>query len=118
MASWTRWLRRFALGLAVLILLLLGVGWTYEHLSELADGRLTPPGRLVDIGGRKMHLDCIGTGAPTVVLEPGAGEFALLVTPLQRRVATFTHVCSYDRAGYGWSDPAPAWPPLAEAACR
>ena len=108
MASWTRWLRRIALGLTVLILLLLGAGWTFEHVSESADGRLTPPGRLVDIGGRKMHLDCIGTGAPTVVLEPGAGEFALLVTPLQRRIATFTRVCSYDRAGYGWSDPAPA----------
>jgi pimeloyl-ACP methyl ester carboxylesterase len=107
MASWTGGLRRIALGLGVLALLLLGAGWTFEHVSELADGRLTPPGRLVDIGGRKMHLDCIGAGTPTVVVEPGAGEFALLVTPLQRRIATFTRVCSYDRAGYGWSDPAP-----------
>jgi pimeloyl-ACP methyl ester carboxylesterase len=108
MASWTRWLRRIALGLTVLVVLLLGAGWAFEHVSESADGRLKPPGKLVEIGGRKMHLDCIGAGAPTVVLEPGAGEFALLVTPLQRRVALFTRVCSYDRAGYGWSDPAPA----------
>jgi len=107
MASFGKWLRRIALGLGAFFILLIVAGWTYEHASERADQRFKPPGRLVDIGGRKMHLNCIGAGEPTVVLEPGAGEFALLVTSLHRRIAAFTRVCAYDRAGYGWSDPAP-----------
>jgi pimeloyl-ACP methyl ester carboxylesterase len=49
----------------------------------------------------------MGAGAPVVVLEPGSGQFSVLVRALQRRVAAFTRVCSYDRAGYAWSDPAP-----------
>jgi pimeloyl-ACP methyl ester carboxylesterase len=107
MASIGKWFRRIVLGLAAFLVVLLVTGWIYEYTSELSDRRFKPHGRLVDIGGRKMHLDCMGRGSPTVVLEPGAGEFAILVMPLQRRIAAFTRVCTYDRAGYGWSDPAP-----------
>jgi pimeloyl-ACP methyl ester carboxylesterase len=65
-----------------------------------------PPGRLVDIGGRTLHLLCSGRGSPTVVLEAGASAFAIDWTLVQRDVARTTRVCSYDRIGFGWSDPA------------
>ena len=64
-----------------------------------------PPGKLVDIGGRSLHLLCSGQGTPTVVLEAGASAFAIDWTLVQREIARTTRVCSYDRAGMGWSDP-------------
>ena len=66
-----------------------------------------PPGRLVDIGGRKLHLIERGTG-PSVVFEAGAGCVALDWTFVQTPLASVAHTVAYDRAGYGWSDPAPA----------
>jgi pimeloyl-ACP methyl ester carboxylesterase len=66
-----------------------------------------PPGRLVDVGGRKLHLHCMGTGAPTVILEAGASAFAIDWSLVQPDVARTNRVCSYDRAGAGWSDSRP-----------
>jgi pimeloyl-ACP methyl ester carboxylesterase len=64
------------------------------------------PGRLVDVGdGQRLHLRCTGRGAQTVVFENGAGDFSLVWALVQSRVAEFARVCSYDRAGYAWSDP-------------
>jgi pimeloyl-ACP methyl ester carboxylesterase len=63
-----------------------------------------PPGRLIDIGGRRLHLHCTGAGSPTVVLEHGASAFAIDWTLVQREVERTNRVCSYDRAGSGWSD--------------
>jgi len=65
------------------------------------------PGRLVDIGGRKLHLTCSGSGSPTVVIEAGASAFAIDWTLVQPEVARARRVCAYDRAGSGWSDPRP-----------
>jgi pimeloyl-ACP methyl ester carboxylesterase len=65
------------------------------------------PGRLVDVGGRKLHFYCTGQGGPTVILEAGAGSFSIDWALVQPEVAKTTRVCSYDRAGYGWSDPGP-----------
>lgn len=67
-----------------------------------------PPGRLVDIGGRRLHLLAAGDDAPTVVLIVGGGMPGLFMHPVLERVAGFSRVCLYDRAGFGWSDPAPA----------
>jgi pimeloyl-ACP methyl ester carboxylesterase len=67
------------------------------------------PGRLVDVGGRKLHINCTSTGSPTVVLEAGGGAFAIDWALVQPRVAEFTRVCSYDRAGLGWSDAGPSY---------
>ena len=64
-----------------------------------------PPGRLIDIGGQKLHLNCTGTGSPTVLLESGAGDFSVIWSLVQPAVAQLTRVCSYDRAGYAWSEP-------------
>lgn len=67
-----------------------------------------PPGQLIDIGGgRRLHLLCSGQGAPTVVLEAGGSAFAIDWTLVQRDVGKTNRVCSYDRAGMGWSDPLP-----------
>jgi pimeloyl-ACP methyl ester carboxylesterase len=66
---------------------------------------LTPPGRLLDVGGRRIHFNCSGSGAPTVVLEAGASSFAIDWSLVQPEVARTSRVCSYDRAGHGWSYP-------------
>lgn len=67
-----------------------------------------PPGKLIDIGGRRLHLYCTGTGGPTVVLMAGGGAFSIDWALVQPKVAPVTRVCSYDRAGLAWSDPGPA----------
>ncbi len=67
------------------------------------------PGRLIEIDGRRLHIHCTGNGSPTVVLEAGGGAFAIDWALVQPGVAESTRVCSYDRAGLGWSDPGPAY---------
>ena len=58
-----------------------------------------PAGRMIDIGGRKLHLLCSGKGSPTVVLVAGGGAYSIDWALVQPRVAETTRVCSYDRAG-------------------
>lgn len=65
----------------------------------------TAPGRLIDVGGRRLHLLCSGEGTPTVILEAGASSFAIDWTLVQPEVSKGSRTCSYDRAGMGWSDP-------------
>ena len=65
-----------------------------------------PPGRIVEAGGRKLHLHCTGSGGPIVVIEAGASSFAIDFALVQPEIAKFTRVCSYDRLGHGWSDAA------------
>jgi len=65
------------------------------------------PGRLVDIGTHALHLDCRGTGTPVIVLESGIGGFSLEWHAVRHALAGRARVCTYDRAGYGWSDPGP-----------
>jgi len=65
------------------------------------------PGRLVNVGGYRLHLSCTGTGSPTVVLLNGLGESSPQWARINPAVAGTTRVCVYDRAGQGWSDDAP-----------
>jgi pimeloyl-ACP methyl ester carboxylesterase len=65
------------------------------------------PGQMVDVGGYRLHIDCQGTGSPTVVMEAGLGDPSLVWTMVQPQVSTRTRVCVYDRAGFGWSDASP-----------
>jgi pimeloyl-ACP methyl ester carboxylesterase len=81
---------------------------TFAVLGAVAIG--APPGTLIDIGGRKLHVYCTGSGAPNVILEAGAGAFATDWALVQPEIARTNRVCSYDRAGLGWSDPAPGVP--------
>jgi pimeloyl-ACP methyl ester carboxylesterase len=93
------------IGLAALIALAVPTYMSAQSNNSLA---YPPPGRLVDIGGRKLHLYCSGQGKPTVILVAGGGAFAIDWALVQPKVARTTRVCSYDRAGLGWSDPGPA----------
>lgn len=79
--------------------------WLLALLAAVAAGGPVPDGRLIDLGGRKLHLHCEGRGAPTVVVENGLGDFSFDWVLVQRGVARVTRVCTYDRAGYAWSDP-------------
>jgi len=62
-----------------------------------------PPGKLIDLGGYRLHLNCTGSGSPTVVLSAGAGDFSTDWALVQPKVAAFTRVCAYDRSGAAWS---------------
>jgi pimeloyl-ACP methyl ester carboxylesterase len=89
--------RPLASAVALLLLLVAAVA--------AACGR--PPGRLVDIGSHRLHLYCTGDGWPTVVLDAGLGGTHLDWTLVQGQVSRHARTCSYDRAGYGWSEPGP-----------
>jgi pimeloyl-ACP methyl ester carboxylesterase len=93
--------------LAAALITLCAVGATYQWLAMRADAQRFPmPGERVDIGGRSLHLYCSGEGAVAVLLENGLGGDYAAWRPVQAGIAQFAHVCSYDRAGLGWSDPA------------
>jgi pimeloyl-ACP methyl ester carboxylesterase len=86
---------------------LCAVGGGYQTIGELRDRRLyLAPGQLVDVGGHRLHLYCVGSSTPTVILESGLGEAAAYWGWISTTVAPDTRVCAYDRAGRGWSDPA------------
>jgi pimeloyl-ACP methyl ester carboxylesterase len=93
--------------LAVLLILILA-GAIYEPLAEAADAKAyPPPGKMVDIGGYRLHLNCTGSGSPTVVIESGWGDMSAVWGWVQPKVAKTTRVCTYDRAGMGWSEASP-----------
>jgi pimeloyl-ACP methyl ester carboxylesterase len=91
--------------------LLLGVGLLVGQAARIfAAVTTSAPGRLISVDGRRMHLVCSGSARPnqpTVVLEAGLGESSLTWVGLQPLLARSARVCAYDRAGSGWSDPAP-----------
>lgn len=98
--------RKWFLRIAVCIIVLTVAGAIYESVAESFDTKANPPpGRLVDIGGYRLHLYCTGSGSPTVVIESGWGDYSPAWGWVQPEVAKTTRVCTYDRAGMGWSDP-------------
>jgi pimeloyl-ACP methyl ester carboxylesterase len=83
----------------------------YQAAGEARDRRrYPPPGRLVDIGGHRLHIRCAGEGTPTVVIIPALGGDVADWLTVQDALALCTAVCVYDRAGLGWSDAALRWP--------
>ncbi len=102
-----RWLRYFLSGLATILVLLAFCGAIYEQVGRRKDTAATIPGELVDVGGYRMHIVCQGQGSPAILLESGLGDDWLSWLKVQPDVAKFTRVCSYDRAGMGFSDPTP-----------
>jgi len=86
---------------------LCAVGGASQTIAESLDRRAyEAPGQMVDVGGHRLHLYCVGSGTPTVILESGLGEAAASWVWISTAVARNTRVCAYDRAGRGWSDPA------------
>jgi pimeloyl-ACP methyl ester carboxylesterase len=102
-----RLVRLLGIGSLALVGLLL-LGLFYQAIASAVDASHYPaPGKLVDIGGYRLHINCTGTGSPTVILDAGLGGTSLDWSKVQPAVARFTRVCSYDRAGYGWSESGP-----------
>lgn len=98
------WLGR----VVVLIIGLALIGAIYERMAEAADAKAyPPPGELVDVGGHRLHINCTGTASPTVVIEAGLGDWSTGWDVVQEGVAKATRVCTYDRAGWGWSEAGP-----------
>lgn len=96
-----RWLLGIIVALAT-------VGAVYQMGGMLLNRRdYPPPGHMVDIGGHRLHLYCVGTGTPTVILEAAAPGWSLYWSNVQPQLARTTRVCAYDRAGLGWSERGP-----------
>jgi pimeloyl-ACP methyl ester carboxylesterase len=96
------------LGLVGALLALAVAGAIYQAIAtERAERAYPPPGEKVDVGGHSLHINCVGQGSPTVVLDSGSGGFSAQWVRVQREVSGTTRVCSYDRAGMGWSEMGP-----------
>lgn len=90
------------------IFLVMCAGAMYQFVAtKVDDARFVPPGKLVDIGGYSLHINCMGEGDQTVVLEAGHAGNSLEWALVQSEASKFTRICSYDRAGYGWSEESP-----------
>ena len=117
--SITRWLRRALLWSLLALLVALVIGAIYQAIATEIDQRAAfpAPGEMVDVGEHRLHLNCVGQGSPTVVLDAGWGytsvEWSAWVQP---EVAEHTRVCAYDRAGMGWSEPEPGPPNATQTA--
>jgi pimeloyl-ACP methyl ester carboxylesterase len=99
---------RFAVIALAVIATLVASGAIYQARSvEREAAQFPPPGLLVDIGGRKLHIVCIGAGAPAVIFEASGFGNSLSFSAAREEIAAHTRVCSYDRMGTGWSDPGP-----------
>ena len=101
------WLGRVLLGLVSLFILLGMVGAIYQARATAADrARFRPPGEFVQVDNRNMHIYCQGEGSPTVILDAGTGGWSIAWSEIMPELAQETKVCSYDRAGLGWSEAA------------
>jgi pimeloyl-ACP methyl ester carboxylesterase len=104
--------RRIIVGLLAIVALLAVCGFVYQNIGEARDRRFNPmPGQRVEVtaagSSLYMHIYCSGQGTPTVVLDSGLGDSFISWEKVQPQIAKFTRVCSYDRAGIGYSDPSP-----------
>lgn len=91
--------------LIVAITVLLVGGIIYQQLSITRDANNYPaPGELIEVGGHRLHLHCIGEGEPTLIIDAGAADWSLSWLTLQEDLSTLTRTCVYDRAGLGWSE--------------
>ncbi|MGE5252218.1 MAG: alpha/beta fold hydrolase [Bacteroidota bacterium] len=105
-AGCLRWLGRAALGMVMLLLGAAAVGAIYQAAATARDAKTYKlADQMVEVNGTQMRLDCRGSGRPTVVLEAGGQSSGTVWVWVQDEVAKFTRVCSYDRAGSGWSNP-------------
>jgi pimeloyl-ACP methyl ester carboxylesterase len=97
---------RLVFWLASSAVLIATAGTFYQSFSVARDRRVHGmPGQLVVVENRKMHIDCSGQGTPPVILDSGLGDISTSWREVQPQIARFTRVCSYDRAGLGYSDP-------------
>jgi pimeloyl-ACP methyl ester carboxylesterase len=105
-SGWRKPAERIALFFLLInaVVLATSTGWNAIALYRF---RQSPPGQIYLVNGHKMRMDCMGSGSPTIVLDAGLGNDGLIWGGVQPVLAKTTRVCSYDRAGFGWSDPLP-----------
>jgi pimeloyl-ACP methyl ester carboxylesterase len=104
-----RWTGKALLWSVGAFLVLAVAGALYQLIAtEVDERRYPPPGELVDVGGYRLHVHCIGQGSPTVILDHLGDGMSSHWAWVQPEVSNVTRVCAYDRAGFGWSDPGPA----------
>lgn len=102
------WTKRILAGSFILTLVLGAFTWAAGSIAKSNLSQKYPaPGKLVDVGGYQMHINCIGEGTPTVVMEAGLNDFSLQWSRVHADISQFTRVCIYDRAGFGWSEASP-----------
>jgi hypothetical protein len=102
-----QWAKRVLVGMLGLVLVLLLAGIIFQFVTTKIDEHRYPAlGDMVDVGGYNLHLNCTGGagGAPTVVMDSALGGSVLDWQLVQPELAKSTRVCTYDRAGMGWSD--------------
>jgi pimeloyl-ACP methyl ester carboxylesterase len=87
-------------------LLAVSVGGAVTTVSAATRSSVVAPGRMIDVGGHRLYLECVGSGSPTVILQAGLGEASTEWARIAPTIAASTTVCAYDRAGHGRSDEA------------
>ena len=102
MASSARlWAKRVAVITAVLVL---GLAVWHAYATRRTNAEYSMPGRLVDVGSHRLHCRCVGSGSMTIVIDAGLSGASYDWAHIQDALCTDAVVCTYDRAGYGWSD--------------
>jgi alpha-beta hydrolase superfamily lysophospholipase len=105
---WRKGVERIVLSLVVILVAGLAGSSAYNAIAlHYFWATNSPPGVFYSVNGHKMHMYCTGSGTPTIVLEAGLGDDAIVWRGVQPALSKTTRVCAYDRAGLGWSDPLP-----------
>ncbi len=113
-----KWAKKLLLGGLFLVVLVVGIIWVAGLVakSNLAK-QFPPPGQLVDVGGYKLHIHCVGQGSPTIIKDAGLNEFSVQWVQIQSGLSKVARACAYDRAGFGWSEASP-YPRTSETMVR
>jgi pimeloyl-ACP methyl ester carboxylesterase len=105
-SRWRRVAERIVLLTVILLAVTVAGSTSYNAIAHnWFRAHNPPPGSFYIVDGHRMRMSCTGSGSPTVILESGLGNDGLIWDGVQQVVARTTRVCSYDRAGFGWSDP-------------
>ena len=102
------WIRRGFVWLVAGLLALAVIGAIYQAVATQIDQRTySPPGEMVDVGTHSLHINCVGRGSPTAILEAANLGMSAHWVRVHQQLAKTTRVCAYDRAGLGWSEAGP-----------
>lgn len=102
--SLLRWIKLIVTSIAGLLIVAILAANLIQFLELRASNLQEPLGTMVRVGDHSLHIYCTGEGPITVILESGGGSWSLDWSPVQPEISKFAKVCSYDRAGFGWSD--------------
>lgn len=106
---WRRVTKRIVLSAVVLVAAAVAGSASFNAIARIwFRAHNPPPGEMYTVDGYKMHMYCTGSGSPTIVLDAGLGDDAVIWSGVQPALAKTTRVCAYDRAGFGWSETGPA----------